>query len=126
MSSIVIRNPELSDGLGVAGMCIGIDDAQGKSCDDCEVESQQALSSIKEFKVVQGLLKISKHALTLHVDCLREQGKMWLKVTEIHNRDQRDRIKMAIEKHCHTPARWLSVDEIEINIHPDERVFHQS
>lgn len=114
-------DPELSDGMGVSGNCIGIDDTP-----EIKGDFPSPLTLIQELKVLNGLLTIVKYVLTLHVDCIKEQGKLWLRVTTIQNRDQRDRIKMAIEKHCHTPVRWLSVGEIEVNIHPDQRIFHQS
>ncbi len=78
---------------------------------------------VHEHKLLQNMLKELRFVLNFDPGVLERQRYYWLSFITIIDENVRTRLKGAIEKFCHTPVTWLSHNEIEININPNERVF---
>jgi hypothetical protein len=82
------------------------------------------ISRITEFKIIQYLISDIKSILEFEPKVLENQNFYWIKIQVINDENQRERIKVAIEKHCLTPLRWIgNNDIIEININPSYKIM---
>ena len=119
---ISLTRIEISDGRGAVDtvVCNGVEET------DLTGASPRVLSRLNEFKIIQNILQDIKGVLTFSEDVLRGQEKYWIRFTScaVDELEQRERITKALERHCHTPVRWIVANEIEININPDDRIFH--
>ena len=116
MEEPTLQTPVLSDGIDSR--------APFEETLDGFLSEIEPLSFKNEFELIQGLIKSIKFVLDFPEDVLAGQKLFWLRLIPIRVDLARERIKMALEKHCHTSIQFLAYDAIEIDIHPDHRVYH--